>query len=278
VWVTAAAAVLLVAGVVIEKRSELARPERMIATNAQPLATTKSEQNAVAVARAPEAGPESALELRAPLGVQKSAAKPARAQTEMARSSEAIAANQVALAPKASPSESEASLQPASPPPPALLFGDTKSAPAAPPMQNAFVAGEGEAQSTSGLAFQPRPAMEKPQMAMRAATALHPQWRVTSDGHLERSTSPGSWTPVLADKPTTFHAVSVVGNNVWAGGSGGALFHSSDGGQNWSKQPLAGEMGTIVSIQFSDATHGDVTTDGDSRWNTSDGGLSWIKE
>ena len=82
---------------------------------------------------------------------------------------------------------------------------------------------------------------------------------------------------MLADQPTTFHVVSVVGNNVWAGGSSGTLFHSSDSGETWSKQPLAGETGTIVSINFSDAAHGIITTDGGARWSTSDGGVTWIK-
>ena len=91
---------------------------------------------------------------------------------------------------------------------------------------------------------------------MHSVSAVHP-WRITPDGHLERSTAPGNWTPVLADQPATFRVVSVVGDNVWAGGSGGALFHSSDSGQNWSKillsSPPIVETGTIVSIRFSDA-------------------------
>jgi photosystem II stability/assembly factor-like uncharacterized protein len=83
---------------------------------------------------------------------------------------------------------------------------------------------------------------------------------------------------MLADQPTVFHVVSVVGNNVWAGGSSGALFHSSNSGQTWSKQPLAAETGTIVSIHFSDAAHGDVTTDGGAHWSTADGGVTWTRE
>jgi len=117
---------------------------------------------------------------------------------------------------------------------------------------------------------------------MRSAMGPRSQWRLSPDGHLEHLTAPGSWTPVLADQPTTFHVVSVVGSNVWAGGSGGALFHSRDGGQNWSQVALASlsgaESGTIVAIRFSDAEHGVVTTDGGAQWSTSDGGASWKKE
>ena len=92
---------------------------------------------------------------------------------------------------------------------------------------------------------------------------------------------PGAWTRVLNEQPTTFHVVSVVDNNVWAGGSGGALFHSSDGGQSWNKQPVgspAVETDTIVAIRFSDALHGVITTQGGVRWSTSDGGVTWTKE
>jgi photosystem II stability/assembly factor-like uncharacterized protein len=130
---------------------------------------------------------------------------------------------------------------------------------------------EGEDQIKTSL-------MAQPQVAMRAVSGLGSRWRISSVGHLERSTSAGSWTRMLADQPIVFHVVSVVGINVWAGGSGGALFHSSDSGQTWSKQPLAAETSTIVSIHFSDATHGVVTTDGGTRWDTSDGGVTWLKE
>jgi len=118
--------------------------------------------------------------------------------------------------------------------------------------------------------------MGRPQTAIHSVSG-HAAWRITTDGHLEHLTVPGSWTPALADQPITFHVVSVVGNNVWAGGNNGALFHSRDGGETWNKQPLGSETGTIVSIQFGDAEHGVVTTDAGGRWSTSDGGVSWVK-
>ena len=109
--------------------------------------------------------------------------------------------------------------------------------PAAIPRQNSFVASD--AQKPSTLALRSQPAPEKPQMGLLPAVVRQRQWRVTSDGHLEHSTSSGTWTPVLADQPAKFHAVSVVGDNVWAGGSGGVLFHSTDGGQTWNKNQLS---------------------------------------
>ena len=90
------------------------------------------------------------------------------------------------------------------------------------------------------------------------------------------------WAAVLTDQPATFHVVSVVGNNVWAGGTGGVLFHSKDGGQNWSKAELSsasgGETSTIVSIRFSDALNGVITTEAGSHWTTSDCGGTWTKD
>jgi len=154
-------------------------------------------------------------------------------------------------------------------------------------------ADESGAATTAAMqnSFAPRPT-DKPQGAattrlhlpgvqLRAVNAAHPQWRITPDGHLERLGVSGTWTRALADQITTFHVVSVVGDNIWAGGSGGALFHSSDDGQHWSRVALATpssrETGTIVSIQFRDALQGVVSTEAGSQWNTSDGGFSWAR-
>jgi photosystem II stability/assembly factor-like uncharacterized protein len=116
-----------------------------------------------------------------------------------------------------------------------------------------------------------------PQVAVRSLRAAH-LWRITADGHLEHSTAEG-WTRVLSDQSAIFHVVSVVGNHVWVGGSGGALFHSHDEGQNWEQVALTTlsgrETATIVSIQFDDAQHGIVTTDSGARCSTNDGGGSW---
>jgi Putative zinc-finger len=274
VWAPAVAAVLIVAGVVFQKRSEFVRTGPMTMASKAPASAPTASQEASGIAPAPEAETKYAL--------QKPVTKPARARTDEKRSAEGRTAETITLqAHEEYPAPTVAAApQPASPPSLAVLAGAVKSAPAAAPTHNAFV--ESEAQTTTAVLARPRPSTEKPQMALRAASAAHGQWRVTSDGHLERSTTPGSWTPVLADQPATFHVVSVVGNSVWAGGSGGALFHSSDSGQSWSKEPLASPAGvetsTIISIHFSDALHGVVTTDRGSRWSTSDGGASWTRE
>jgi len=85
---------------------------------------------------------------------------------------------------------------------------------------------------------------------------------------------PASGTPV-------FRAVFANALDVWAGGSAGALFHSADAGDHWTRIfPLAGSTvltADITAIQFSDPQHGIVTTATSEVWTTTDAGLSWQK-
>ncbi len=94
--------------------------------------------------------------------------------------------------------------------------------------------------------------------------------------------TPDQWTRVLEDQPVSFRAVAAVGNDIWAGGNSGALFHSSDGGEHWSKVSLAAnsnvESGAVISIRFDDEQHGVVATDSGTRWTTTDGGLNWLTQ
>jgi photosystem II stability/assembly factor-like uncharacterized protein len=131
------------------------------------------------------------------------------------------------------------------------------------------------------------------------------QWRISPSGALQRAieitpakASPaesprGEWQNVLSPANVRFHAVAVVGENVWAGGSQASLFHSRDGGARWeqvnlptggspdspqqTQQPrLSGAPApTITRIEFEDARHGSVEADDGTTWLTSDGGHSW---
>jgi hypothetical protein len=78
-----------------------------------------------------------------------------------------------------------------------------------------------------------------------------------------------------------FHAVASFGPEVWAGGSGGALYHTSDGGNLWTRvtPSAAGAAlaGDITGIQFPDLQHGTVATSTAELWSTSDNGASWQK-
>jgi hypothetical protein len=83
---------------------------------------------------------------------------------------------------------------------------------------------------------------------------------------------------------TIFRALSVSSNaaEVWAGGSAGALYHTLDGGNLWVRvvPSAAGVVlsGDIVSIRFSSAQTGAVTTSNAEVWTTNDDGQTWQKQ
>lgn len=85
-----------------------------------------------------------------------------------------------------------------------------------------------------------------------------------------------------AAAPFVFRAVSAQGTDVWAGGSQGMLYHSLDGGNQWTRvvPSAAGAQlaGDIVSLEFSDSRHGKITTSVPEVWTTSDDGQSWQKQ
>jgi len=119
-------------------------------------------------------------------------------------------------------------------------------------------------------------------MQLTRHQAANPHWRIGRDGQLERSTGTGTWAQKLDSEGITFHAVTTVGSEVWAGGNGGALFHSSDGGDHFNKVVLSAnglnESGAIVSIHFDTAQQGSVTSDSGATWATTDGGQSWSRQ
>jgi Photosynthesis system II assembly factor YCF48 len=84
--------------------------------------------------------------------------------------------------------------------------------------------------------------------------------------------------------PTIFRALSVSSNaaEVWAGGSGGALYHTVDAGNSWARVlPSAAGLvltGDILSIQFSDPRNGTVTTSTSEVWITQDDGQTWQQQ
>ncbi|MFZ0418828.1 MAG: YCF48-related protein [Candidatus Sulfotelmatobacter sp.] len=88
---------------------------------------------------------------------------------------------------------------------------------------------------------------------------------------------------IAAPNPApVFRAVAVSGLEVWAGGSDGVLYHTSDGGNRWSRvTPSTTAMaltGDVISIQFSDTLHGKISTSTAEIWTTSDAGQTWQKQ
>jgi hypothetical protein len=158
--------------------------------------------------------------------------------------------------------------------------------------------------------------------AMLYSPASLPRWTITSAGGLQRSfdqgntwqavdvnANPGSFhgatdlgaTDLEAASQTarakvkdadqalkrertslTFRAVAAFGADVWAGGSAGALYHSLDGGNHWTRvvPADAGTLltGDIISLQFPDPQHGKVSTSTAEVWTTSDDGQTWRKQ
>lgn len=107
-----------------------------------------------------------------------------------------------------------------------------------------------------------------------------PRWSISGAGVVQRSLDAGkSWKEVAVAGGVIFRAISAAGNGVWAGGSGGALFHSADSGEHWSRvQVQTGDRslsGDILIIDFADGAHGAISTSTGETWKTLDTGATW---
>jgi putative zinc finger protein len=114
-------------------------------------------------------------------------------------------------------------------------------------------------------------------------------WAITG-GVLQRSRDNGqSWQDALhADHPLLCYTSQ--GENVWAGGQAGTLFHSANGGVTWVQvQPSvkAQQLSSdITHIDVRGDIHGDVpgpseivlSTSNNEIWNSADGGKTWEKK
>ncbi len=124
-----------------------------------------------------------------------------------------------------------------------------------------------------------RKALNKPLAIMR--------WIISAEGKLQRSFDSGhSWETVSVGAPVTFRATDAdaIGDHVWAGGEGAALYRSADGGQSWSRVvPAAGTKtltGDIVSVRTvgPDARIVRLRTSTGQNWVSNDQGQHWQLE
>jgi Photosynthesis system II assembly factor YCF48 len=107
-----------------------------------------------------------------------------------------------------------------------------------------------------------------------------PRWTISPDGSLKRSFDSGkNWQTIPVANGVVFRAMSANDSDIWVGGAAGVLYHSSDAGQHWTQiKPTAdGKSLTsdIMTLEFSDAGHGRLTTSNHETWITSDGGETW---
>jgi hypothetical protein len=108
-------------------------------------------------------------------------------------------------------------------------------------------------------------------------------WSVSPEGKVQRSQD-GSKTfqSVEVARGTKFQAVAASGDDVWAGGVDGALFHSADAGATWTQVAITANgtavNETISAIQLHDSQHLAVTTASGSVWASEDAGQHWKKQ
>jgi hypothetical protein len=135
------------------------------------------------------------------------------------------------------------------------------------------------AESLKAMAFQnSRPT---PMKAFARASRRQSLWAIIpSNGVLQKSGDEGrTWTTIPLDARTKFLALSVSGADIWAGGEGGALFHSTDDGFEWKEVPVSenGERlkDSIIGIE-TQGLQVKVRTKSGS-WISPDDGVTWRK-
>lgn len=118
---------------------------------------------------------------------------------------------------------------------------------------------------------------------VQATAPSAPNSQTDSEGKSQAKSAARSAAPANEKSPI-FRALSVSSNaaEVWAGGSHGALYHTTDAGNHWTRviPTAAGAVltGDILSIQFSDPQHGILTTSTPEVWTTPDAGQTWQKQ
>jgi len=123
--------------------------------------------------------------------------------------------------------------------------------------------------------------VEKLGVTGRNFAAVLPKWSLSAAGGVQRSLDHGkTWLPAQPVAGVVFRAVASVGQEVWAAGNGGALYHSADAGLAWARLTVK-EDGKAVQddftgIDFTDAAHGRLKASGGAELTTSDGGQTWV--
>lgn len=104
-------------------------------------------------------------------------------------------------------------------------------------------------------------------------------WRVAG-GQIQSSADAGAtWQPRSPASNVPFTTVAASGQQLWAGGKAGALYFSSDNGQNWKRVSLTGDdiipLGDVTAIKIGSASLVDVMLSTGDDWQSTDGGKSY---
>jgi hypothetical protein len=107
-----------------------------------------------------------------------------------------------------------------------------------------------------------------------------PRWTLSSDGTLQRSFDAGkTWATIPVAGNSVFRALAAVGADIWVGGSGGSLYRSIDAGEHWLKvtPSVGGKVlnADIIGVEFTDSSHGKLTTADEQIWITANAGQTW---
>jgi len=110
--------------------------------------------------------------------------------------------------------------------------------------------------------------------------ANSPRWTISPEGNVQRSFDSGkNWQTIPVASGVVFRVLSANDSDIWAGGAAGALYHSYDGGGHWIQIKAAADgkflTSDIIRLEFSDASHGSLTTSDHEIWITADAGETW---
>jgi len=114
----------------------------------------------------------------------------------------------------------------------------------------------------------------------KIAVPATPSWQLSPGGGVLRSLDGGkSWQTIPVVEGGSFRVINSIGFAVWVGGNAGALYHSGDQGEHWTKvEPAVGTHklnSDITQITFSDSSNGSIGTANGEIWVTSDSGKNW---
>jgi hypothetical protein len=106
---------------------------------------------------------------------------------------------------------------------------------------------------------------------------------IPKDGTIQKSDDGGrTWLTIHIDDTTRFYALSASGSDVWLGGVGGKLFHTSNSGVHWAEITISNERarltGSITEIEVTPDGTIKLKTDSGETWASDDRGVHWRPE